>query len=169
MREGENKTRRLTFNGEFKNVKERPKLNELDTIETAIGVVPVADIYSFVKKEYTSLFTIDFFAILDFIEQYSNMPHKNSEATTGIEKQQFELIRELSGAAAIELNKVARLSGEKFQLKLKPKWLTGGNERIQRYFWEQLKLEQFLDVPTSISIFAEGAKDNDHKARFALH
>ncbi|WP_260858122.1 AAA family ATPase [Bacillus sp. FJAT-22090] len=170
LREGENKTRRLTFNGEFQSDKERPKLNETDTIETAIGVVTFADIYSFVKKEYTSLFTIDFFSILDYLEQYSNMPYKNPEAATGQEKQQLELLRELGGAAVTELNKVARLCGEKYHLKnkIKSKWLTGGNDRIRRYFWEQLKLEQFMDYPTSISLFAEAAKDDEHKARIRL-
>ncbi|MCZ8540290.1 AAA family ATPase [Psychrobacillus psychrodurans] len=170
LRAGENKTRRLTYNREFQGVKERPNINETDTIETSIGVVTVADIYSFVENEYTALFTIDFFAILDYLEQYSNMPYKNPESATGEEKQRLELTRELGGIAVTELNKVALLCGKKYQLKnkMKSKWLTGGNDRIRRYFWEQLKFERLTDYPTSLSIFAELAKDDEYKARIRL-
>lgn len=170
LREGKDKTRRLTFNGEFQGIKERPQLNETDRIDTTVGIVTVGDIYRFVENEYTALFTIDFFAILDYLEQYASLPYKNPNTASGEEKEQLELMRELGGVAVTELNKVALLCGKKYGLrnKIKSKWLTGGNDRIRRYFWEQLKLEQFMDLPTSLSLFVEAAKDNDHKVRIRL-
>ncbi|MEK5037330.1 AAA family ATPase [Sporosarcina sp. FSL K6-3457] len=170
LREGDNKTRRLTFNGEFQGVKERPNLNETDTIETTVGIKTIADIYQFVENEYTALFTIDFFAILDYLEKYGNLPYKNPNTASGEEKQQLESMREQGGVAVTELNKVALLCDKKYHLKnkMKSKWLSGGNDRIRRYFWEQLKFESFMESPTSLSLFVEAAKDDEHKARIRL-
>lgn len=57
LREGEEKTRRLSYFGEFNGVKEHPDLNAENFVQTAIGTKAVTEIIRFISTDYTALFS----------------------------------------------------------------------------------------------------------------
>ncbi|WP_019414640.1 hypothetical protein [Paenisporosarcina sp. TG20] len=87
----------MSYKGELGGEKETPKLNASHIVESSLGSKTVGDIYKFVNEKYTLLFTINIFTILDYLEQYSTLPNRNPESASGEGKQQFELMKKISG------------------------------------------------------------------------
>ncbi|MCA1052786.1 AAA family ATPase [Priestia aryabhattai] len=175
LREGENSTRRLTFQGEFKGDKEAPDFNQDEIVNTSVGAKSIREIRKFISNEYTLLFTkdniktpvddVNCISILDYLDKYGGQTYENPEKADPSIKQQLLEIKAAGGGAVKELEKMAVLCEKQFGLKRQglSKWLNGGNNKAREYLWRQLKLEGFEDSPTSISLFAELV---DGEARF---
>lgn len=132
---------------------------------------------NFVETEYRAFFDnkesaiivpkIDFKKIITHLNTYSNHAYKNPDQLDGPEKEFYLAIRESGSTTVNELNKLADSFALKYGVKNKNKsrWLTGGNDVVRRYLWNQLKYEEYENVLTSISIFAE---KNDEVVQFRI-
>ena len=162
------KNRRLSYPGEFNGEKERPGLNFQDSLTLSNGEeISVDQLVYFVETEYRAFFDnketsivvpiIDFKKIITHLNTYANHPYKSTYQLDEPEKQFYLAIRESGSAAVNELNKLADSFALKYGVKNKNKsrWLTGGNDVVRRYLWNQLKYGEYENVLTSISIFAE--------------
>lgn len=175
LREGQGATRRLSYPGEFKGIKEQPELNEENSIQTTLGVKTIGDIKQFIETEYTALFTMEdtdklmnnikCISILDYLETYGGQEYESPERVDESKRKHYLDIKAAGSSAVKELDKMAELCAAKFGLiKSRPsKWLTGGNNRVRKYLWMQLKLAGHESSPTSLSLFAEIV---DGQARF---
>ncbi|MGG2056327.1 AAA family ATPase [Lysinibacillus pakistanensis] len=167
--------RRLSYPGECEGVKERPDLNLQDSLFLSSGEeIKVDQLVSFIETEYRtfienkqpalSSLEIDFEKIITHLNTYANHSYKNPIQLEDEEKQTYLDIRESGGEAVTELNKLAERLALKYGVKNKgkSKWLTGGNDVVRRYLWNQLKDGDYDHLLTSISIFAERKVDDVH-------
>ncbi|WP_427071280.1 McrB family protein [Lysinibacillus fusiformis] len=170
------KNRRLSYPGEFNGEKERPDLNFQDSLTLSSGEkISVEQLVNFVETEYRDFFDIiladeiDFKKIITHLSTYANHDYKNPLQLEEKEKQKYLTIRESGSAAVNELNKLADSFALKYGVKNqnKSKWLTGGNNVVRNYLWNQLKYEEYENVLTSISIFAE-KYDKDVQIRISI-
>lgn len=172
------KNRRLSYPGEFNGEKERPDLNIQDLLTLSSGEeISVDQLINFVETEYRAFFDnkesaiivpkIDFKKIITHLNTYSNHAYKSPDQLDEPEKEFYLAIRESGSATVNELNKLADSFALKYGVKNKNKsrWLTGGNDVVRRYLWNQLKYEEYENVLTSISIFAE---KNDEEVQFRI-
>ncbi|MEK4713571.1 McrB family protein [Sporosarcina sp. FSL K6-5500] len=172
------KNRRLCYPGEFNGEKERPDLNVQDSLTLSSGEqITVDQLVDFVETDYRAFFDnkesdtfvpeIDFKKIITHLYTYANHAYKGPHQLEEKEKQKYLAIRESGSAAVNELNKLADSFAAKYGVKNKnkSKWLTGGNDVVRRYLWNQLKYEEYKDVLTSISIFVE---KNDEDVQFRI-
>lgn len=159
--------RRLSYPGECEG-KERPDLNLQDSLILSSGEeIKVDQLVSFIETEYrtfienkqsaVSALEIDFEKIITHLNTYANHSYKNPVQLEDEEKRIYLDIRESGGEAVTELNKLAERLALKYGVKNKgkSKWLTGGNDVVRRYLWNQLKDGDYDHLLTSISIFAE--------------
>lgn len=172
------KKRRLSYPGEFNGEKERPDLNIQDLLTLSSGEeISVDQLINFVETEYRAFFDnkesaiivpkIDFKKIITHLNTYSNHAYKSPDQLDEPEKEFYLAIRESGSTTVNELNKLADSFALKYGVKNKNKsrWLTGGNDVVRRYLWNQLKYEEYENVLTSISIFAE---KNDEEVQFRI-
>lgn len=165
--------RRISYIGEFKGVKEYPKLQLQDHVTLANGKdILLSELIQFVGTEYRLFienksfkdgdYEIDFNKIITHLNTHASQRYKNPISVQGDEKDLYLAIRESGGAAVMELHKLADHFSLKYGLKnkSKSKWLTGGNDVVRRYLWNQLKYEEYDQMLTSISIFAEKIEDD---------
>lgn len=170
---GDNSTRRLSFCNEFDGNKEAPDLNLDDVVNTKLGPKVIKEIIEFINKGYTLLFAKNTFqtgdikciSILDYLDKYGGQHYESPEKADRYKKPQLLEIKTAGGAAVKELDKMAELCERQFKLQRhgSSKWLNGGNNKVRKYLWRQLKLKGHEDCPTSISLFAEIVEG---KARF---
>lgn len=161
--------RRLTFPGEFNGVKEYPKIPEGTLIDlefkngTEEGSFFIEELMEFLSTEYAAIFKINFHNIVDHLVKYAGVKYINPNRLEDGERDYYITIRESGRNAVNELNKMAKHFEKKYGLHCpyKSKWLTGGNDVVRRYLWNQLKYEDAKNVPTSISIFADKRHDED--------
>ena len=159
--------RRLTFPGEFGDGKEQPAdLNLEDVIETKAGDITIQKLVDFVHGEYKAMegqvikeVNIDYIGVLDYLRDNAEIPYSNPDAD-GIdadEKQRLLEVKEKGQAAVAEMKKMATLSAKKFGLTkcLPMSWLDGSNTKTRKYLWAQMKYDECVDNPASISIFVE--------------
>ena len=172
--------RRLSYPGECEGIKERPDLNLQDSLFLSSGEeIKVDQLVSFIETEYrtfienkqpaVSSLEIDFEKIITHLNKYANHSYKNPIQLEYEEKKIYLDIRESGGEAVTELNKIAERLALKYGVKNKgkSKWLTGGNDVVRRYLWNQLKDRDYDNLLTSISIFAE-RKEGDMQFRIAV-
>lgn len=170
--------RRLSYPGEFGRVKERPDLNLLDSLTLSNGEqITVNQLLDFVESAYLIFIKnnlmpeltvdIDFKKIISHLNTYANHDYKSPHQLDETEKQIYLSIKESGSSAVKELNKLADRFALKYGVKNKnkSKWLTGGNDVVRRYLWNQLKYEEYENLLTSISIFAE---KNDEVIQFRI-
>lgn len=122
------------------------------------------------EKQHTS---IDYIGVLDYLDNNSDVPYSNPEATgiTAEEKQRLLEIKQKGQTALAEMKKMVAICKERFGLdKCEPmSWLDGSNTKTRKYLWAQMKYGQYGDRPISISIFAElSDKTNKTRYRFSL-
>lgn len=164
---------RISFIGEFEGVEESPTLELQNHVTLANGKnILLSELIQFIGNEYRLFIEnksykdgdneIDFNKIIKHLNTYANQGYKNPLSVQGIEKEHYLAIRESGGAAVSELHKLADCFSLKYGVKNKnkSKWLAGGNNVVRRYFWNQLKYEEYEHVATSISIFAEKIEDD---------
>ncbi|WP_404335113.1 AAA family ATPase [Planococcus rifietoensis] len=160
--------RRLSYHGEFNELKERPEFDRQSVLKLATGEeIVVEELIHFLETEYLAFFNdkerialpkeIDFQKIILHLSEYANHDYKNPVHLEEQEKQLYLAIRESGSTAVSELNKLAASLAIKYGLENsnKSKWLSGGNNVVRRYLWNQLKYEQYKNVPTSMSVVAE--------------
>jgi hypothetical protein len=167
LREGTNKTRRLTYPGEFNGVKEQPNLDLDNLVQTEFGLKSIREIKRFIEKDYAKLFkgesvmqdltNIDCFSILDYLEKYANHPYESPEKADPSKQPLLLEIKSKGKTAVKELDKLAQICEDRFGFKRvgPPKWLNGGGNRTRVYLWRQLKYIRGQEFPTSLSLFAE--------------
>lgn len=168
LRAGENKSRRLTYTGEFNGVKEQPEDLVLHNIvDTTFGKITIAELQRFVEKEYTDLMKSemneanmkksDILSLLDFIEEYGGKDYKSPDIVDEPDKSRYSNIKTIAQNAINEFEKIAAVCEESFELKSagKAKWLNASNIELRDYLWMELKHPQYLESPSSLSIFAE--------------
>lgn len=165
--------RRLSYHGEFNESKERPEVNGEDVLKLANGEeIVVEKLIHFHETEYFAFFNeeeasvsikeIDFKKIITHLSEYANHDYKNPSYLEEKEKQLYLVIRESGSTAVTELNKLAEGLATKYGLENsnKSKWLSGGNNVVRRYLWNQLKYEKYKNIPTSMSVVAEKTLDS---------
>ncbi|MEK6189411.1 MAG: AAA family ATPase [Carnobacterium alterfunditum] len=160
--------RRLCYHGELNELKERPELDGHGVLKLATGEeIVVEELIHFLETEYVAFFNdkesitlsneIDFQKIIVHLAEYANHDYKNPMHLEEQEKQLYLAIRESGSTAVTELNKLAEGLATKYGLENsnKSKWLSGGNNVVRRYLWNQLKYGDDKNVPTSMSVVAE--------------
>lgn len=170
-----NGKRRLTFPGEFNGEKEYPEIPEGTLIDLEIkigedeGSILIEELMEFLSTEYASFFKISFHNIVDHLVKYAGNKYINPNRLEDDERDYYIAIRESGRNAVNELNKMSKYFEKKYGLQCpyKSKWLTGGNDVVRSYLWNQLKYEDAKKVPTSISIFADKRND-DENVRFRI-
>ncbi|MDP5276204.1 AAA family ATPase [Chengkuizengella axinellae] len=175
LREGDNSSRRLSFQGEFGGIKEVPDLNQSDIVNTNLGPKQIKEIQDFITKEYTLMFTggnvqistndIKCISILDYLDEYGGQAYQDPKKADPSRKPVLLKLKAAGGAAVDELDKMVDLCEKRFGLKRygKRKWLNGGGNKARKYLWRQMKMKGQEDCPTSLSLFAEIVEG---KARF---
>ncbi|MBB4826430.1 hypothetical protein HNO89_003690 [Sporosarcina luteola] len=171
--------RRLTAPGEFGGEKEQPSLNLAMLIDVQLNglteEITISELQTFITHEYAPFIAsqaeeeIDFDKIIKHLQTYANERYESPEALTGEEKQHYLDIRESGQQAVAELNKMSILFERKHGLHCptKSKWLTGGNDVVRGYLWNQFKYEEKYNIPSSILILAD--KRNVHQdVRFRI-
>jgi len=156
----------------------RPDLNIQDSLTLTSGEeIKIDQLINFIETEYRAFFDnkepavfvpgIDFEKIITHLKNYANHDYKSPHQLDEQEKQVYLAIRESGSGAVNELNMLADHFALKYGVKNKnkSKWLTGGNDVVRRYIWNQLKYEDFEKVLTSISIFVE---KNDENVQFRI-
>lgn len=166
LREVNNK-RRITYIGEFNGEKEHPTIDRHEPIyfeKDPERHIIFGDLVRFVEQEYNKLFLIQFDKIIDHLNRYANQQYIDPKKVVGEKKKHLLTIRDSGSRAVTELNKLADYFAEKYGVynRNKSKWLTGGNDVVRGYLWNQLKYENQLHIPTSISLFADKRKETEN-------
>lgn len=160
--------RRITYISEFNGEKELP--TTIDRYEPIYfekdpeRYIVFGDLVRFIEREYYQIFLIQFDKIIDHLNRYANQQYIDPKKVVGEKKKHYLTIRSSGSRAVTELNKLADYFAEKYGVynRNKSKWLTGGNDVVRGYLWNQLKYENKLHIPTSISLFADKRKDEEN-------
>lgn len=164
-----NGRRRLTFPGEFNGAKEYPSIPEGTLIDLKYksegeeGSIVIEELMKFLSTEYAAIFKIRFQNIIDHLVKYAGDKYINPNRLEDVEREYYVAIRESGRNAVNEFNKMSKYFEGKYGLhcQYKSKWLTGGNDVVRSYMWNQLKYQDAKKVPTSISIIADKQHDKE--------
>lgn len=167
--------RRLTFPGEFNGEKEYPAIPKgtLIDLEFKSGEeeesIVIEELMKFLSTEYSTIFKISFHNIVDHLVKYAGDKYINPNRLEDGDRDYYIAIRESGRNAVNELNKMSKYFEQKYGLYCpnKSRWLTGGNDVVRDYLWDQLKYADTHNVPTSISIFADNRHDKEN-VRFRI-
>ena len=95
--------------------------------------------------------------ILDFLNEYAYKPYRNPvHETDSMEQARLQDLK-LKGQNALSLFKdmCISLEDKRYKNKISSKWLDGSNKYVRSYFWSQLKHQDKIHLPSSISIVAQ--------------
>lgn len=167
--------RRLVYPGEFNSVKEFSEpigslimiLKEED--EEEVPFLTINQLNEFLTTDYANFIkslptqTVDFLKIIKHLISYENEKYVNPQKVEGEEQQYYLKIKESGQQAVAQLNKLSKILEKKYNLHCpaKSKWLTGGNDVVRGYLWNQIKYADKYNKPTSISIFADKRNERD--------
>ena len=102
---------------------------------------------------------IDYKGILDYLANNQEIPYSNPEAPglSQDEKAKLLKVKEKGQAASAEMKKIAARCEELFGLDkcLPIVWLDGSKTKTKKYLWAQMKYKDYVDNPTSVSLFVE--------------
>lgn len=100
---------------------------------------------------------INFNAILTHLSKYAGEKYTSPDRVPLETKDEMIERKKSGGRAADELHKLSKAFASMYDLipPSKSKWLDGSNTAIRSYLWAQLKQEDHVHIPTSLSIFAE--------------
>lgn len=102
---------------------------------------------------------IDYKGILDYLANNQEVPYSNPKVPglSQDEKAKLLKVKEKGQAASAEMKKIAARCEELFGLDkcLPIAWLDGSKTKTKKYLWAQMKYKDYVDNPTSLSLFVE--------------
>lgn len=112
---------------------------------------------------------IDCIEILNYLENYKGKKYCVKSKRTPKNRKEMEESEKAGKKATKELEKIAKICEERFQLKKfgSNDWLDGSGQKLRSYLWIQLKAPNKMEKPESVSIFVEPSTDSK-KCRFRI-
>lgn len=169
LRELTDKTRRLSFPGEFGGKEEPENLKMDEVIKTSVGNVTIQQLFDFVHTEYAALSdqvikktSIDYKAPLDYLDAHAKESYAGPDKQVPAdERARMDALKESAQNAVEQINKMMALCEKRFKLKkaAQVKWLDGSLVKTKHYLWGQMKYSDFMDSPITISIFVDKNAD----------
>ena len=177
LRELADKSRRLSFPGEFGGKEEPENLKMDEVIKTSVGNVTIQQLFDFVHTEYAALSnqvikktSIDYKAPLDYLDAHAREAYAGPDKQVSVEERaRIDAPKESAQNAVEQINKMMALCEKRFKLKkaAQVKWLDGSNVKTKHYLWGQMKYSDQMDSPITISIFVDLHAETK-KARYRI-
>lgn len=102
---------------------------------------------------------IDYIGVLDYLGNNQEIPYSDpkKDGLDPLEKDKLIKIKEKGKAAAAEMKKITEKCCDLFDLDYCStiNWLDGSRTKTRKYLWAQMKYKEFVDNPTSVSLFVE--------------